>query len=112
MVTIAAPTQADLALEKANLVRVGIAQIKRNIRELPAAEGRELVAALLEHPSGLVPSMRVGALLTAINRVGHGRAGKWISLAGVRSTDRHVGDLAPRQRLTLAQILRDVPCKR
>lgn len=100
------PAQRDQALEKANAVRFAIVRVRANVGALNSREGRDLVALLLEHPSGVVPSMRVGTLLTAIHRVGRQKSASWLLAAGGRSADRKVRDLTERQRFALAAILR------
>jgi hypothetical protein len=71
-------------------------------------DGCMLAAGLLETVPGWVGSMRVGVLLLSIRKMGQVKVGALCKQAGVRSLDRRVGELTPRQREVLAGLLREV----
>lgn len=95
------------ALERANETRLAQARIKLNIMSMSRLEGCRLVAAMLDDPTGFVPSMRVGHLLHAPSRVGGKSVRKWLGKAQVGSADRRVSELSARQRVVLAGLLRE-----
>lgn len=111
MSTITAPygtrMQKRGALEKANATRIGNARFRDETRLLPAVEAARRIAEVLESPEGCVCAMPMGRLLMSIERVGHQRAQRWLTLAGVRSMDRRVDELTDRQRALIATILRE-----
>src|SRR6185437_7580104 len=86
------------ALRKANAIRVGNAQLRKDLRALPKPDALRRVADLLEHPEGYVESMPIGRLLLAVERIGVAKVGKLLTLAGIRSADKRVGGLTQRQR--------------
>lgn len=94
------------ALRRANEIRSANALVRQHAKGLSKMEGSVFVAGLLEDPTETVLSMPVGRLLLSVRRVGVKRVHSWLSLVGVRSLDRHVGDLSVRQREALADELR------
>lgn len=93
------------ALKRAQEIRLEMADKKRRIRQLSAADGAVAVADLLADP-GVVGAMPVGRLLLSVRRLGIGRAQRLCDRAGIRSVDRRVGQLTRRQRDCLAKSLR------
>jgi hypothetical protein len=94
------------ALLKANAIRVGMSVVKRDIGKLSRVDGQVRAAELLENPTPLVMSMQVGHLVASIERVGYTKMLRLVTLVGIRSSDRHVGELSERQRYALAALLR------
>lgn len=95
------------ALDHANEIRIGNAQLRREIRALSKPDAYRRVADLLECPEGYVESMPIGRLLNSIERVGARKVDRILMVACVRSSDRRVGALTDRQRSILAVVLRD-----
>ena len=94
--------QRELALEKANEVRLGRAELKRQIKA-----GKKTVAEALEHP--YAASLRVADLLalqkywgvTKVNRLLSRAAYRGVVVAGTR----RVRDLTDKQREALCSEL-------
>jgi hypothetical protein len=98
--------QRRSALAHATDIRIGNAQLRRDVRALAKPDAFRRVADLLEHPDGHVGSMPVGRLLGSIERVGLVKVERLLTLAGVRSSGRRVDGLSDRQRKLLASTLR------
>lgn len=107
--TADAYTRPDLA--RANEVRCAHAAIKRYVRSRSTADGRDVVASLLEHPTGHVSTLRIGHLLGAIRGLRSVQldalvfADRW-STTTASISDRRVAELTDRQRRSLAARLR------
>lgn len=100
------------ALEKANHVRIKNAEIAKEIGRLPAAEGRERVAQLLEDPPPEVASMPLRRLVLAPHRMGVVRMHALIKRCEIVTAEHRVGELTDRQRRTLAHQLRALGIER
>jgi len=87
------------ALERANEVRLGRADLKRQIK----AGAASVVGVLDEVPSE-AGTMTVAELLRAQERLGSRRARRFLAPLGIRE-NRRVGDLTERQRRQLASAL-------
>lgn len=107
------PAQRDSARLLANRVRCTNSATFREIRQLPRPEASQRVAAILRDPQDTQPSMRIGALLSAIRSIRTAKVVKLLEAAGVGDEDRRVGRdgvhrhnaLTPRQRAMIADLL-------
>jgi hypothetical protein len=117
--TTAAP-QHMRALADANVIRVGQANLKKELAAMPRNEALDHAAYLLENPNDWVGRMNLRALLVAIPRVGQANALRFMQEAGVhtgalsrriaipRSTRAgiHYAPLSERARRDIAAVLR------
>lgn len=100
--------QRHAALEKANRIRIAMAQFKYDCRTGTTGEAAALVADVLANgDAGDLEGMRIRHLLTAIPRIGHARVNRLLMRAGVVNSDRPLRMLTQRQRLFLAQSVRE-----
>jgi len=101
--------QRELALLKANEVRLANCELRRSIHAASFAVALELVADLLDQddltelPAGALPIRR---LLLAVPKFGEQRMVRYLRTAGLFTGDRRVRDLTDRQRRVLAELLR------
>ena len=105
MTVITASEQRTSALEKANEVRMAVAQLRRDVFAMSNTDGRKTVANLLRDPPPLVDAITVGHLLLSIFGCGHKRIHKWLAKAGIWSEDSRVRELSVRQRAALADAI-------
>jgi len=87
------------ALERANEVRVGRAELKRRIKA-----GAASVVGVLDDIPSEAGTMTVAELLRAQERWGSRRARRFLAPLGIRE-NRRVADLTERQRRQLATAL-------
>jgi hypothetical protein len=87
------------ALALANEIRMGRAQLKRDMKV-----GRRHLRELLEQPPELIDTMKILDLLLAAPKVGRVKATKMLSRAQV-APSKAVGRLSPRQRCELLALL-------
>ena len=97
--------QRQHALERANIIRLGRAQWKRDLRLLTRTDASDEVARILDEPPAIMRSMRVEDLLLAIPRIGGAKVDRIMWRAGV-SPRKRVGGLSARQRKALSAVLR------
>lgn len=94
-------------LARANEVRCAHAAIKRYIRS--TADGRDVVASLLEHPTGHVSTLRISYLLHAIRGMHRSEVDVLLDdrfwPTGIHP-DRRIRELTDRQRRCIATRLR------
>jgi hypothetical protein len=95
----------------ADRIRVAGARLRAEIRMLPFAQARALVASLLEAaepPAGFV-ALKVLRVLQFLPKVGEYHAIRLLQAVGVFQTSQtcRVRDLTERQRLALAGLLRE-----
>jgi hypothetical protein len=102
-----AQKQHQLALAKANQVRVDRAALRRRLQGQPTrAHAARLCAELLsEPPNDAMRNMPVALLLVYCRRIGRANA-RLLLHAAQTSELRRVADLAPRQRESLIRGLR------
>lgn len=99
--TVAPPVpQHQVALAKANRIRLQRCELKRRIGALPREEGARRVANLIVEPDELVENMRVAELIQAIHRYGQLYTDRTLRRAKVTPLAT-VGRLTERQRLAL-----------
>lgn len=92
--------QRFAALERANVVRLYRAELKRDI-----AAGRKRLTRVLADPDERIATMRVWDLLLAQPKVGRVRVGRIHNRLHI-SPSKTVGGLSERQRRELAEYLR------
>lgn len=83
--------QALEALTMANSVRMEGAAHRRDVATLSRADGLLAVAELLRCPPSAIQRMRVGHLLTSIERVGVHQAAKLLAAAHIDHPHQPVG---------------------
>lgn len=105
-------SQRDQALVRANEVRSGVARLRREIAELSYIDGCLRVVDLLEHPVKFSDSARIGWLLRSVRSAGPAKVAAWLRYASVRSWERPIRDLSPRQCEVLAEVLRRAAAQR
>ena len=94
-----ATAQCMEALDRANMIRLERARIKRQIHD-----GEATVADVLEAEPYVCDSMTIHQLLTAQERWGDVRARKFLRHLQIAEL-RRVGDLTPRQRWAIVSAL-------
>ena len=99
-----------LALERANEVKAVKAYWRKRVRAAPRRESILLAADLVEDTPGPLGSTMVWEVLGWVRRLGRTKpteviAERMLDEAGV-SQFRKLGDLTPRQRSALAEVLR------
>lgn len=102
-----ATPQNVAALKYANVVRVKCASFKRALADLPMDEAIPQAAALLEDGKSTECAMTVRMLLFAIPKIRDDKSRRLLKRAGIHSGDVRVRDLTERQRLALADLLRN-----
>lgn len=105
MTTASKPQHLE-ALELANKVRLYRSTLKRELRDLSRADGMVYVSKVLDHLPAELSTMRVEALLLAINKFGQTRATRTLTKAGI-SPFRTFEGLTLRQVSALAQVLKE-----
>jgi hypothetical protein len=104
----AAP-QHMVALEGANRVRLGRAEMHRTVAALPRPAGCLRIAEMLKDPPALIETMAITDLLQWIHRVGRSQA-RGILMHADRlapiGENRQIRALTDRQRQALADHLR------
>jgi hypothetical protein len=90
----------DEALKEANRVRIGRAQLKRQLKD-----GRDPFR-LIQRPPSTAKGMRVYEFLVAVPGIGRSKANRILVLAHI-SPNRTLGKLQPLQRDMLVRALRD-----
>lgn len=106
MVTLAQSSQPQRALERANIIRSRRSAFHEEVRHLPEAEGRALVADAFVRCEWWLASADVLSVLTWAPGVGPQAAGRLYARTGLRGV-RRVGELTPRLRVLLADALRE-----
>lgn len=100
-----AVAQRDAALAKGNEIRLRRAEKRRELKAMPRAESREVVARLVEHPSLLWSTCRVEYMLSMAALTGPATVTRWLRKAQVPA-DKTLESLTPRQRQALAEAVR------
>ena len=99
--------QRTEAMAKANHYRTAVSVRRREIANMPPAEGYETLAELIgECDDPALLSGRLSHWLTAPKFSGHTKANQAIACLNLKKADRRVRDLTPRQRQELAEIVR------
>lgn len=91
--------QRFAALRRANEIRTGRAQLKREIKA-----GRVDVRSLLINPPDLIESMRIIDMLLAMPKTGRVKATKLLSRVPCTQS-REIGRMTERERLKLASLI-------
>ena len=98
------------ALERANVVRLGMTDVRRRLAAMNATAGMRRAAEWLtkRQAPAHFDRMPVGRMLRAIRRVGDSRSLALLHDAGMTSrvAEKRVGELTARQRHALAAALR------
>lgn len=91
--------QHELALQSAQIKRLGVAAFRREVAALPANQGARAVAAAIEHKhqDTIIGSARIGHLLRAIKWLGDQKCERCLIAAGVHNGDKRLRDLTERQ---------------
>ena len=97
--TFAPAPQHMQALQRANVVRLARAALKRSV-----AEGRTTVAAIILACPGEASSMPIAELLLSQHRWGATRCSRFLADLGLRET-KTVGSLTDRQGRMLAAMI-------
>ena len=95
--TVPSVDQRTKALKRANEIRLGRAQLKRDLYAMPTQEGVARVSELVADPPEDIKGMRVLELLSAPYRMGRHRAMGMLRRAGVPES-KQIGELTDRQR--------------
>lgn len=98
--------QRQLALKRANEVRLTNAAFRRRVAQLDPVTGLLTVALAVENPTAEQDALRVEDLLRMPRRMGNVVVNKLLITAGVHRAGRRVRELSPRQREVLATGLR------
>lgn len=112
MSTLAPPTQSPQspqhlqALEQANRTRLARAALRAEIRSLPVAQGRAMVAEVIRFPPACAETWPIYDALCALRGVGRCRALAILGEVGVPER-KQLRDLTPRQRERLGSSLRE-----
>ena len=93
------------ALDRANVIRLGRAALKADIKALSYKQARERVAQLLDDTPSFIATMKVEDMLLMIPRFGESKVRRLLYAYAV-SPRKRVGGLSPRQRQGLAVMLR------
>lgn len=112
-------TQQQIALDKANRLRIGGARFKAEVRHLDYSEGCAMLAEILERKPEQVPpevgAIKLGSFLAAPRRMGTAKADHLYRQAHIlrRSPNLRVRDLTTPERDRLARLLRSrcTPCE-
>lgn len=91
------PEQYMSALERANIIRIQGAAVRRDL-----SAGKITLIAALEHPDAA--RIPVGRMLESVRRVGRQKAGVWMQVAGIGSHLKRCGELTERQRVLLGEL--------
>ena len=100
------PSQARSALQQANRVLAGLAEVRAEVKALPYEEGCRRLADLLEQRDPRINSARMGKFLTWIKGAGKYASHKLLVRHRI-SDDRRVDELTDRQARVLAAEIRD-----
>jgi hypothetical protein len=103
--------QRHMALERANMIRIGRANLKAKVKAMTPLAGREKVAELLHESPPYLATMRLEDLLLMIPRFGDWKVRKLLWAFEV-SPRKRVGGLSVRQRKELADMLLRYSSKR
>jgi hypothetical protein len=88
------------ALQRANVIRIARAQLKRDLKS-----GVASISALLSDPPEWVLTAKVFDLLLAVPKCGRVKAGRLLTTCRI-SQSKTVGGLSERQRAELVALLR------
>jgi hypothetical protein len=88
------------ALQRANVIRIARAQLKRDLKS-----GAASISALLSDPPEWVLTAKVFDLLLAVPKCGRVKAGRLLTTCRI-SQSKTVGGLSERQRAELVALLR------
>lgn len=99
---------AMVNLAKGNRVRAKVAELKDSVREAPRDEALEKVADIIQDPPEEFGSIRVGKLLRCVPYVGSAKVRLAVRFAGIASEDKRLRQLSERQRLALAEEVREL----
>jgi hypothetical protein len=102
-------TQREGALARGNKLRLGGAQFRREVRDLPYSEGCAVLADALEaKPDEAIGSLRVGHFLAAPKQMGEAKVQALLHLADIirRSPNLRIRDLTDPEKQRLAVELR------
>jgi len=103
---VSATAQHMVALNRANAIRLRIAEVKRKVRAgADSTESRDLIAGVLEDTPPDIGAMCIFDLLTAGTRIGRSKARRFLLAAGVPER-KPVLELTDRQRTALISVLR------
>jgi hypothetical protein len=104
MTALSQPIQA---LNHANEVRKGIADIKWKVRSLPSHTSAEYTADIIDGKlDDISGSLRIRPLVSCVRRLGDVKVTRCLVNAGIVNTDRRLRELTPRQRKAVAVQLR------
>lgn len=104
MSTLTIEDQATIALEKANVVRSGKAQLRREI-QARGREGAFVLADMILDPPLVIERSYVWQIVNWAPKVGDARAARMLRSCGIDPW-RRLGKLTPRQADALAVALR------
>ena len=90
--------QRDEALRKANRVRLGLAALRAEIRDMPRHQGARRIAALLGDRDPRIESTTVAKLLSMPHGFGQTRRAMVVRSAGLLTADKRIDALTDRQR--------------
>lgn len=98
----ASELQRDLALQRANHVRLTRARVRAELKGETRAAAAAIAADLLTNPPEWAETWQIGDLLEALPRVGQVAAASICNYAHALPT-RRLRDLTPRQRQVIAE---------
>jgi hypothetical protein len=101
--------QRDVALAKANEIRIGKANLKRDLSLLSKQDGLKRAAHWVEHDydDTVIGSFRVAELVGSCPRCGQETVRRALRHAGIVNGQRRIRSLTDRQREALAFALRN-----